>query len=152
MKRFAWIYLVLGLFVIVADQASKAWALSGAVIASPVTSFLDLELTFNRGVSWGFLQFQSTWLYVLVSLTVLFVLMMLACYALAGWMNRRWIVGEMLLLAGGLSNWADRFMRPGVVDFIKLHWGAYAWPTFNVADVCIVVGLLIMLVGTLRDK
>lgn len=59
---------------------------------------------------------------------------------LGGWSR----FGSVLLLAGGLGNLTDRLLRGYVIDFMHLH----AWPVFNVADVAVCVGaLLVVLFG-----
>jgi signal peptidase II len=46
-----------------------------------------------------------------------------------------------LVLGGSLSNLVDRLWYKAVLDFIELYIGPYSWPVFNVADVCIVIGI-----------
>jgi signal peptidase II len=54
----------------------------------------------------------------------------------------------VLILAGTLSNVADRVFRGGVVDFIHTP----IWPTFNIADSCIVIGAALLIINELRAK
>ncbi|MBT3827772.1 signal peptidase II [bacterium] len=152
MKRSFWWYTLLAAIVIFCDQLSKFWALRGAVNSVNVTTFLDFELTFNRGVSWGLLSFSSPLAHGLVSVAIFAALSLLAVYTLVEWLNHRTVIAPVMLFAGGLSNWIDRLMRPGVVDFIKLHAGGFVWPTFNIADMCVVLGLIIIIAGFSRDK
>ena len=64
----------------------------------------------------------------------------------------RWtLVGLVLVLGGALGNLADRlarspgFLRGHVVDFVAVGW----WPVFNVADSCITIGAIVLIVRTL---
>jgi signal peptidase II len=67
------------------------------------------------------------------------------------------VVGAAMIFAGALGNLHDRFFRadelgrPGVVDFIKVHypWGG-SWPNFNVADALLVVGVALLLLWGAR--
>jgi signal peptidase II len=47
--------------------------------------------------------------------------------------------------AGALGNLIDRLMLGAVRDFVDLHWGRYHWPTFNVADMAICVGVALLM-------
>ncbi len=53
------------------------------------------------------------------------------------------------VLGGALGNLIDRAMLGEVVDFLDFHWGAYHWPSFNVADSFITVGVVILLAHSL---
>jgi signal peptidase II len=55
-------------------------------------------------------------------------------------------LGLALLLGGAAANLVDRFFRGAVVDFFDAYWGAYHWPTFNVADsaICVGAGLFVL--------
>jgi signal peptidase II len=59
-------------------------------------------------------------------------------------------MGVCLVLAGGASNWVDRVVRGSVVDFLNVGVGPLRTGIFNVADVAIMVGVALLLVGGLR--
>ncbi len=63
-------------------------------------------------------------------------------------------IGLALVLGGALGNYLDRLARGFVVDFVEAHWHERAtWPSFNVADSCIVVGVgLLLLDGLVRRE
>ena len=46
-----------------------------------------------------------------------------------------------MVIAGAVSNFFDRIYYGAVIDFIDFHYGAWHWPTFNIADMCIVMGI-----------
>ena len=52
--------------------------------------------------------------------------------------------------AGALGNLYDRLVYGSVRDFLVLHWGPHAWPTFNVADALICAGLAALFISTCR--
>jgi signal peptidase II len=129
--------------VVLVEQLTKWWAVT-RLSRGPIHVIwtLDLELTRNRGSSFSLLQGSTDFLIavVLVAAAVLGVL---------AWrsptMGRAALFG--LVLGGALGNLADRLFRGGaVVDFVALHF----WPTFNVADACIVVGCALLIVSVLR--
>jgi signal peptidase II len=131
--------------VLLVDQLTKSWAVA-RLQRGPihVLGRLDLELARNTGGSFSILQGQS-------GLLVVVAVVLVAVLAVMVWRSRT--VGRAaligLVLGGALGNLADRLFRGdhgAVVDFVAVH----VWPTFNVADACIVVGCGLLLVSLLR--
>ena len=136
--------------MVVVDQLSKTWAvrrLTGEPDVELVGELLQLHLTYNPGAAFS-LGTRFT-----VAITCL------ACVAtvVVLWISRRvasrvWAVALGLVLAGIDGNLGDRLFRePGpfrghVVDFFMLP----NWPVFNVADICINVGVALVLLQILR--
>ena len=125
--------------VVAVDQVTKQLANSNIDRGDSVNVFfgLDLTNTRNTGVAFGALEGGGLVVAVLIGLS----LALLVGYFLA---NREtpwlWLpVG--LLLGGALGNLADRAREGAVIDFID----PVAWPAFNVADACIVLGVLSLL-------
>ena len=112
---------------------------------------LRLEYMENSG---GFLSLGAGWpRWVRTAcFTVGNSVMMLAVVIAA--MTRRWsgpeLVGLSLLVAGGLSNLADRVLRGTVVDFLNLGVGSVRTGVFNVADVAIMGGLALLALRAVR--
>lgn len=122
--------------VVAIDQVTKQLADSSIARGDDVNVFfgLDLTNTRNTGVAFGFLEGGGAIVAVLigVSLTLL-----VGYFVLHRGMPWLWLpVG--LLLGGALGNLADRAREGAVIDFID----PVAWPAFNVADACIVAGVL----------
>jgi signal peptidase II len=129
--------------VVLVDQLTKWWAVS-RLSSGPIHVIwkLDFELTRNTGSSFSLLQ-GSTDLLTAVVVIAAAVLGVLAWRSPT--VGRSVLYG--LILGGALGNLSDRFFRNGaVVDFVALHF----WPTFNVADACIVVGCVLLVVSLLR--
>jgi signal peptidase II len=125
--------------VVALDQATKQLA---AINVAPndqvaVIPGLDLTNTRNTGVAFGALEGGGAIVAVLIAVS----LALLLAYFVAN-RDRPWLwlpVG--MLLGGALGNLADRAREGAVIDFID----PVAWPAFNVADSCIVVGVLVLL-------
>lgn len=139
--------------VVVLDQASK-WAIREVIMQPPrvieVTSFFNLVLTFNRGVSFGMFSGEEPWKpYVLVLLSLVIVA------ALLWWLYRTptatLSLAVGLICGGAIGNVIDRLYMPGVVDFLDFHWGPWHWPAFNLADSAITVGVSIIVLDGLFD-
>ncbi len=131
--------------VVVVDQLTKWWAVD-RLARGPVhvVGTLDLELTRNTGSAFSLFQGDAAVLAV-VALALLGGLVLLVRRSPS--IGRAAVLG--LIIGGALGNLADRLFRGdhgAVVDFIALH----VWPTFNVADSCIVVGCVLLAVSVLR--
>jgi signal peptidase II len=127
--------VAVAIVVVAVDQATKTWAVH-RLSRGPIHVVwkLDLELTYNSGAAFSFAR---GWAPVLGGLAVVVVLVLLGAVRRVG--STPIAVALGLVVGGALGNLADRVLRSNhgaVIDFIALHF----WPTFNVADSCIVVG------------
>ena len=129
--------------VVLVDQLTKWWAVTRLSEGQiHVIGKLDLELTRNTGSSFSLLQGSTDFLIAVVVVATA-VLGVLAWRSVT--VGRAALYG--LILGGALGNLTDRLFRGGaVVDFVAVHF----WPTFNVADACIVVGCGLLVVSLLR--
>ena len=57
-----------------------------------------------------------------------------------------------LVLGGALGNLIDRVLYGYVIDFLDVYYGEWHWPAFNVADSAITVGVIFLLLESLRSK
>ncbi len=121
--------------------------------------FLMLRYAENPGAAFGLFRKLPAGargpLFHLVSIGAV-VLITLYYLRLSGAKEERWaLVGLPLVLGGAIGNWVDRLARGFVIDFIEAHWkDVYTWPSFNVADSAIVVGVILLLVDGMvrRDR
>ncbi len=74
------------------------------------------------------------------------VTMIVASIAYRRFLQSRFVLGEVLVVSGSFSNLIDRVLHYGVIDFIQILYGDWSWPLFNIADCCIVVGVIIMFI------
>lgn len=131
--------------VLLADQASKAAIRDHLVLGEQVGVLGPLELTYvhNKGVAFGLAGGAGVGL-VLITFAALAVV----GYLFARNPTRPWMWVAVGLLAGGaLGNLADRIRADAVTDFI--HIGS--WPAFNLADVSISAGVILLVLLYLRD-
>ena len=116
--------------------------------------FLMLRYAENPGAAFGLFRRLPPGargpLFHLVSIGAV-VLITVYFLRLGGTRHERWaLIGLPLVLGGAIGNWVDRLARGFVIDFIEAHWkDVYAWPSFNVADSAIVVGVIFLLVDGL---
>jgi len=164
-------------FCLLADVLTKAWAEVELTRRSPLDPMvvfeghLNFALAYNRGGAWGLLQNASETLrrpfFLVVSVAAIAFIVSLYGKLLPNQRALRW--GLPLVLGGALGNLADRVTRGSVVDFIdyraswvegmnqliaKVAGGWHVtdhWPTFNVADISICVGVGLMAVDMLTS-
>jgi signal peptidase II len=125
--------------VVAIDQATKQLAIANIGRGDQVNVFfgLDLTNTRNTGVAFGAFEGGGVVVAILIGLSLTLLLGYFALHRDMPWL---WLpVG--LLLGGALGNLADRAREGAVIDFID----PVAWPAFNIADACIVVGVLALL-------
>lgn len=140
--------LAMAVFAFAFDQVHKWWMLGPFDIQSKgrvtVTPFLDLVLGWNRGISYGlFPQDSEIGRYALIALAVIIS----GCLWI--WISRtaRPLTAAALglVVGGALANALDRVVHSAVADFFLLHAYGYSWYIFNIADVAIVVGVVLLL-------
>jgi signal peptidase II len=122
--------------VVAVDQATKQLVNANIERGEEVNVFfgLDLTNTRNTGVAFGALEGAGLAVAILIGVSLA---LLVAYFVVNRSMPWLWLpVG--LLLGGALGNLADRIREGAVIDFID----PVAWPAFNVADVCIVVGVI----------
>lgn len=132
--------------VVIVDQAAKAAIEAHLTIGQKVAVLGPLELTLshNRGVAFGLAGGAGVRL-VAVTLLALGVV----GYLFSRAPTRPWMwVAAGLLAGGALGNLADRIRADQVTDFVSLP----PWPPFNLADMAITAGVLILVVIYLRDS
>lgn len=114
----------------------------------------NLTKVWNKGIVFGVLGDGQVGPWILVFLKSL-VLIMIYIYARKMWNLSRdkvFMIGLGLIFGGGLGNLIDRIFWGAVFDFIDLHLGRYHWPSFNLADVGITIGVFIIVLKVLFSK
>ena len=113
-----------------------------------VTPFLNLVMVWNHGISFGLLSTGSPNVALaLIAVSLMISILMILWLALT---DRKAVAFPLSLIVGGaLANVIDRVRFGAVVDFIDVHSKGYHWPAFNVADSCIVIGAMILMLATI---
>jgi signal peptidase II len=141
MKKY-WSYIFLFLLAVLFDRVTKWWALS-TLPGNPIALFKGFSFSFawNRGISWGLFGSLSGAHFYLLTAVIVAVILFFTLHTVIEYQSSHAIFFESLVLAGAASNLFDRIYYKAVIDFIDIYVGTWHWPTFNVADVCIVVGI-----------
>ena len=147
------LWFALALLVILADQASKAWA-NDVRAASwiQVTGFFNLVLLRNTGSAFSFLADAGGWQKLLFSAVAIGVSAAMAAVIWKHSAEKLAPAAAALVLGGAIGNLIDRLMLGSVTDFIDLHIGDIHWPAFNIADSAIVLGVIFFILIELKKK
>ncbi len=141
-------YFFLALLLVLLDQVTKLLVYgyikpNNSIV---INEFFSLTHVHNYGAAFSFLADQSGWQrYALSGIS------MIASMAIIIWMYRTSTTQILklsalaILLAGAVGNLIDRAALGFVIDFIDLHYQTFYWPIFNVADILISVGVLLLL-------
>ena len=144
MKGFGFVIIFGSIFI---DQLTK-YVVVHIVMSPPlvieVTSFFNIVMVWNRGASFGLFSTTSIWVP-----TVLVVVASCISIFLIIWMlrseSRLRIFALALVIGGAIGNVIDRIVYGAVADFLDFHAFEYHWPAFNVADISISCGVIMLL-------
>ena len=145
-------WLGIAAIVILLDQITKITItrLFAYGDSSPVTSFFNFVLVYNKGAALSFLADQGGWqryfftaIGIAAAIFIIYLLkrhagQRLFCWALA------------LILGGAIGNVIDRALYGHVIDFLDVHFGGWHWPAFNIADSAICIGAALFIFDELR--
>lgn len=139
--------------IVALDQATKWWILSVVMQPPqriPVTGFFDLVLVMNRGVSFGMLGGAPGWV---AAALIAFALLLAVALSIWMWRAQNLLLGLSLglVVGGAIGNVIDRIRFGAVVDFLDFYIGDYHWPAFNVADSAITVGVILLILDSLKS-
>jgi len=135
-----WLLII---FVVLLDVLTKWLAWLKCSVACHIMPGVQMRLVYNTGIVWGI---NSTNMYIrgVFGIFQLLLLSGLLWYIIHEVAHKRMARAATCVLAGGLANGITRLVCGSVIDFIIIGYGAYTWPAFNIADVAIVGGSVVL--------
>ena len=133
-------------FFVFCDLVTKFFVKNNFLIneSKQLNSFLDIVYIQNYGVSFGFLSgLVSYWVLAILGLLVT----SLIYYLMIRSNKRLEKLAYFILIIGALANILDRIINSYVVDFISVHYGDFYWPAFNLADIYITIGIIMLIIS-----
>jgi len=138
MKNFL---IILTTFVI--DRATKTYLINlqeaGTEIDFYILSFLNFYLVWNTGIGFGLASLEANLYYHILTTLIVIVNFALIYFLLKAKDMSMYLIS--LIIGGSFGNLFDRLYYYAVPDFIDIHIGTHHWFIFNVADICITVGI-----------
>ncbi|MOA20055.1 Lipoprotein signal peptidase [compost metagenome] len=147
-----WPWLVWALLLVVLDQITKQWILQIYQLGdgTPITSFFNIVRAHNTGAAFSFLADAGgwqRWLFTAIGVIATVVIV----WQLHAHRGQRLLAFALSsILGGAIGNVVDRMQHGYVVDFLDFYWGSSHFPAFNLADMAISVGAVMLVVDELR--
>ncbi len=141
------------LIVLLVDGLTKIWAEQAISSPTPILGqFFRLTLGYNTGVSFGLLTNGGLYPLIITGTIITGLIVWLVMMIRKGEIPAVIHVPIGFILGGAIANFVDRMLDGRVTDFLDFGWGPTRWPTFNLADSFIVVGVLLLLFILSRIK
>ena len=148
------INLSLILLIFLIDRLSKIYVihLDETFPESEIFSskFLNINLIWNEGIAFGLFSFDDTNLYNILTILILVIILIIIFVIFKSKGLKKYSL--LMILAGALGNFFDRVIYRAVPDFIDFHIGNFHWFIFNVSDIFITIGVVLMIILELRYK
>ena len=139
------LFIIFSIFII--DRITKIYVVSvnGKNSYEDLYSskFLNINLIWNEGIAFGLFSFDQNNLYNLLTLIISIIIIVILKMIINSYGIKKY--GLMMIFGGALGNLFDRIFYKAVPDFIDFHIGEFHWFVFNVADIFITIGVIIMI-------
>ena len=142
--------LLVSLLILIIDQFSKilvnSYLVNNIIILIP--NFFKLEYAQNTGAAWSILNNQQ---FVLIIISIILLIILFVFYEKFK-KNLRNIIAFGLLYGGIFGNLIDRLFRGYVIDFLSFKIFNYNYPIFNIADIAVVFGIILLVVAIIKGE
>jgi signal peptidase II len=147
-------YFFFILSIIILDRISKLWIISifnsENNLEIKISSFINLNLIWNKGIAFGLFSYGEKFEYNLLTGLIIMII------AIVFWMIIKTKgfekYGFLMILGGALGNIFDRLYYSAVPDFIDIYYKNFHWFVFNVADIFITLGVLMLIINEITIK
>ena len=142
------------LLIFLLDRISKIYVIHqdknfpGSEIFS--SKFLNISLMWNEGIAFGLFSFDDTKLHNILSFLILIIILVIIFMISNSTGLKK--LALLMILGGALGNFFDRIVYKAVPDFIDFHIGNFHWFIFNVSDIFITIGVILMIIIEISDK
>ena len=135
------------IFIFLLDRLSKVILINKFAnfdeVEYEITSFLSFNLIWNDGIAFGLLSLEDKFYYNLLSIIIILVILIIFYLMIKSKGIEKY--AYIMLLGGSLGNIFDRLFYSKVPDFIDLHFNNFNWFIFNVADIFISFGVILLI-------
>ena len=142
------INLLLVLLIFLFDRFSKIYViyLNKKSVGSDIylSKYLNIHLIWNEGIAFGLFSFDEKFFYNILTLLIFFIIVIIFFMIINTNGFRKYLF--LMILGGALGNFFDRVVYNAVPDFIDFHIGNFHWFIFNVADIFISIGIILLII------
>ncbi len=145
--------ILLILFIFLVDRFSKVEIIKKVLSDKNniyINEYLNLDLVWNRGIGFGFLDIESGIFYNLITFFIFLIILVLFYLVFKSSTLDKFLYS--IIIGGAFGNFYDRIVYYSVPDFIDIHYNNFHWFTFNVADIFISIGIIVILIKEIIIK
>ena len=151
-KKILSFILILSIFVL--DRISKLIIINleplYGIKSYSVFSFLNFELIWNDGIAFGMLSFNDEFYYNVITMVIVIITLIIFLLMIKSSHIEKY--GFLMVFGGSLGNIFDRLYYSSVPDFIDIHFNNFHWFIFNVADIFITLGVIVLIYSEFIKK
>ena len=149
-------YFSIILLIFLADRISKLWIISFSNSANnpniEILPFINFHLIWNKGIAFGLFSLSEKYNYNFLTLLIFIVIIVVFWMLLKSKGLEKY--GFIFVFGGSLGNVYDRMFYSAVPDFIDIYYKNFHWFIFNVADIFITLGVIVLILNefVLKNK
>lgn len=114
-----------------------------------IPNFFSITNVHNYGIAWSMLNGHR---YLIIFITIIIIVYLVNHLHKNNNMLKYETITYLMIIAGSLGNLYDRVIYGYVIDFLDFKIFGYNYPIFNIADIYIVIGIIILIIGIWRDN
>ncbi len=154
LKNFFYISLIVPAFIFALDRISKIYVINLSKNSFDIelfsSKFLNITLIWNEGIAFGLFSASHEIWYNFLTIIIVFTALIILIMSIKQHGVQRYFL--LIVFGGALGNLYDRIFFKAVPDFIDLHVGNFHWFIFNVADIFITLGVIILIFNEIFKK
>ena len=147
LKFFFNISLIVPAFIFILDRISKIYVINLSKNSFDIelytSKFLNITLVWNEGIAFGLFSVSHEYWYNFLTIVISFVAIIILVMSTRNEGAQKYFL--LIVFGGALGNLYDRIFFKAVPDFIDLHVGDFHWFIFNVADIFITFGVIMLI-------
>ena len=147
LKKNFYITLTVPVFIFILDRISKIYVINLSKNSFDIelytSKFLNITLVWNKGIAFGLFSASHEYWYNFLTIAISFVAIIILVMSIRNEGAQKYFL--LIVFGGALGNLYDRIFFKAVPDFIDLHVGDFHWFIFNVADIFITFGVIMLI-------
>jgi signal peptidase II len=146
-KKFFNISLLVPVCIFTLDRISKTYVINLSKNSSDIelfsSKFLNITLIWNEGIAFGIFSAINGYWYNLLTIAIVLIAIVILIMSIRQDGTQKYFL--LIVFGGALGNLYDRIFFKAVPDFIDLHVGNFHWFIFNIADIFITFGVIMLI-------
>jgi signal peptidase II len=148
-KKFFNISLLVPVFIFTLDRISKIYVINLSKNSSDIelfsSKFLNITLIWNEGIAFGIFSAIHGYWYNILTIAIVLIAVVILIMSIRQEGTQKYFL--LIVFGGALGNLYDRIFFKAVPDFIDLHVGDFHWFVFNIADIFITFGIIMLILN-----